>query len=187
MMAEQQAEIEAQNAKLAARRAERLDMEANQKRAALLREYQQTRSTGRAGYAASGVVLGSGVTLDYEADTADIFDLDLRNLEYDVKSQQWEQRVAATNHDNQAALYRAQQKAYESGKSTAIAGGIMKTVGNTASAALSVGTAIGSLMPSGASAATLGSNFKPFGWGSFGSSPTQGSSFSSFGWGSFGG
>lgn len=141
-MAKQQAEMEERNAKLAAIRAEKIDMEANQKRASLLRESQQTLGTARTGYAASGVVLGSGTTLDYEADVADVFDLDMRNLEYDVKSQQWQQRVAATNSANQAALYRAQAKGYESSKTGTILSGAWKTTMDTIGSAIKVGSAI---------------------------------------------
>lgn len=145
-MAKQQAEMEERNAKLAAIRAEKIDMEANQKRASLLRESQQTLGSARTGYAANGVVLGSGTTLDYEADVADVFDLDMRNLEYDVKSQQWQQRVAATNSANQAALYRAQAKGYESSKTGTLLSGAWKTTTDTIGSAIKFGSAIKSFV-----------------------------------------
>lgn len=146
--AKHQAEVEQQNARMSARRAERIGMEADQKRAALLREHQQALGTGRAGYAASGVVLGSGVTLDYEADVADMLDLDIRNLNYDVESQQWQHRVEAVNHRNQAAMYKAQEQGYKQKKTSALAGGIVSTVASTAS---TVGSMIMPFADAGAS------------------------------------
>lgn len=141
-MAEYQADMELRNARIAAIRAEKIDMEADQKRAALVRESQQTLGTARTGYAASGVVLGSGVTLDYEADVADVLDLDMRNLNYDVKSQQWQQRVQATNAGNQSLLYRAQAKGYRDSQTGNILGGVFKTTSSTLGTALGVGSAI---------------------------------------------
>lgn len=141
-MAEYQADMELRNARIAAIRAEKIDMEADQKRAALVRESQQTLGTARTGYAASGVVLGSGVTLDYEADVADVLDLDMRNLNYDVKSQQWQQRVQATNAGNQSLLYKAQAKGYRDSQTGHILGGVFKTTSSTLGTALGVGSAI---------------------------------------------
>lgn len=146
-LAKSQAQIEEQNALMANRRAQRIDMEANQRRVALLRESQQTLGTARAGYAASGVVLGSGVTLDYEADVADVFDLDMRNLDYDVKSQQWQQRVQATNHSNQALMYRTQAQNYADSKTGIILKGAFETTADTVKTAFSVGNALKSFMP----------------------------------------
>lgn len=146
-LAKSQAQIEEQNALMANRRAQRLDMEADQRRVALLRESQQTLGTARAGYAAGGVVLGSGVTLDYEADVADVFDLDMRNLDYDVKSQQWQQRVQATNYSNQALMYRTQAQNYADSKTGIILKGAFETTADTVKTAFSVGSALKSFMP----------------------------------------
>jgi hypothetical protein len=154
--AKHQAEVEQQNARMSARRAERIGMEADQKRAALLREHQQALGTGRAGYAASGVVLGSGVTLDYEADVADMLDLDMRNLNYDVESQQWQHRVEAVNHRNQAAMYKAQEQGYKQKKTSALVGGIVSTVASTAST-------VGSMIMPFAGKDALSSGWS-FGW-----------------------
>ena len=96
----------------------------------------QTKGTGRAQYAAGNVVLGSGTPNDYEADIADAYDLDMRNLDYDIASRSWQSKVQAVSASNQAALYRTQAKAYGQQKTTSLLSGTLGTlskVGNSAS------------------------------------------------------
>lgn len=135
----QQAE---ENARLSNRRAENIELQANQKRAALLMESQQKRGTARAGFAANGVVLGSGVTADYEADVANAYDLDLKNYNYDVASQAWQAKVQGVNEANSAALYRAQAGMYGQQKTTSLLGGLIGTIGNTAATTFNVATGL---------------------------------------------
>lgn len=141
--AEYQAEIAEQNAKRAGRQAEAVELQGNQKRAALLRESQQRLGTARAGYAAGGVLLGAGTAAEYEADNANAYDLDSRNLEYDIASEKWQLQMEASNHTNQAQLYRMQADAYAQQKPMTALGGAIQTIGNTASAALSVASTLG--------------------------------------------
>ena len=145
--AEFQAEMAENNARLAYRRAENIELQANQKRAALLMEAQQRRGSGRAGYAANGVVLGSGVTAEYEADIANAYDLDLRNLNYDVASQAWQAKVQGTNEANQAALYRAQADGYAAQKTTSVLGSAIGTVGSTAKDLFGMGVGLAAFAP----------------------------------------
>ena len=137
--AEYMADVAEQNAKMAYRRAENLELQGNQKRAALLREMQQKKGTGRANYAAGGVVLGGGTTAEYEGDIANAYDLDLRNLNYDIASEAWQSKVQGVSESNQAALYRAQAGAASQQKTMSILGGTIKTIGDTAGTIFSMG------------------------------------------------
>ena len=132
--AEYMAEMEAENAKTVARQAEALDLQGNQERAQLHGKMLQTKGEARASYAAGGVVLGAGSSADYEADIADTYDLDSRNLNYDIASRKWKLQVQANNAANQSALYKAQAGGYRSQQATSILSGTFNTVGNTANA-----------------------------------------------------
>ena len=144
--AEYMAEMEAENAKAVARQAEALDLQGNQERAQLHGKMLQTKGEARASYAAGGVVLGAGSSADYEADIADTYDLDSRNLNYDIASRKWKLQVQANNAANQSALYKAQAGGYRSQQATSILSGTFNTVGNTANAlggAISVSDRLG--------------------------------------------
>lgn len=137
LMAEFQAEQEAENARLARREAEAIKVMGDQEKHQLRQKMLAQKAAGRTGYAASGVVLGSGTTLDYEADIADVYDSESRNLDYDIKSRQWQKQVAAANATDQAAMYRRQAKAAGQSKTTSLFSGIFNTLGSTASAGMS--------------------------------------------------
>ena len=131
--AEQEAEAEyyaaqeAENARLARREAEAIGIMNMQEEQQLNRKMLAQRSSARAGYAAQGVVLGGGVTADYEADIADAYSMDMANLRYDTESQQWQKRVAATNHDNQNAMYRYKIGDIRAARKTSLLSGIFDT------------------------------------------------------------
>ena len=144
--AEYQAEVAESNAKLAYRRAENIELAANQ---ALLREAQQRLGSGRAGYAANGVVLGSGSSAEHEADLANAYDLDLKNLNYDTASASWQSKVQGVNDSNSAALYRAQAAGYAQQKTTSLLGGMIETVGSTAKTTFNVATGLSKFAPAG--------------------------------------
>jgi len=127
--AEFQAAVAEENAKLSAQSAEANDLQANQKRLALLRQMQQMQGNIRTDFAGRGVVLGAGTPNDYEADLADAYDMDRRNLEYDVATRSWQYRVNASNEQQQAKLYRAQAKAQWSMIPGTVAGGLLSTAG----------------------------------------------------------
>ena len=101
--AEFQAKVEDQNAKIAAQSAEANQLQANQKRLALLNQMRQMQGRVRTDFAGRGVVLGSGTPNDFEADLADSYDMDRRNLEYDVASKSWQYKVNEAGHRQQAA------------------------------------------------------------------------------------
>lgn len=155
--AEYQAEIAERNAVLAERRADRIEQEGNQKRAALLRELYQKQGSGRAGYAARGVVLGAGTTGEYEADIANAYDLDRRNLDYDIASRKWEKSAEAVNFRNQAELYRMEAASAGQKKASSLIGGMIGTVGNTAGALVGGASLLGSVGGLGQAASTAGS------------------------------
>lgn len=135
--ADYMADIESRNAKMAARQAENIGLQGDQERGQLRNQMLQTRGTGRAEMAAGGVVLGRGSAADYEADIADAYDLDKRNLNYDIAQQQWVQRVDATNSSNQASLYRAQSSGYQRQGRVSLLSGMFGTAANTVNAGVS--------------------------------------------------
>lgn len=146
--AEFQASIERENAKLAAIEAENIELQANQDRHQLRLKMLASKGEARAAYAAGGVVLGSGSAADYEADIADAYDLDKRNLNYDIAQKQWQAKVQSVNASNQASLYTAQAHGFGQQKATAALSGVFNTVTDTVQAgagALSFGQGFGKL------------------------------------------
>ena len=144
--AEFQAKVEDENAKIAGQSAEANKLQANQKRLALLNQMKQQQGHINADFAGRGVVLGSGSPNDFQADLADAYDMDRRNLEYDVASRSWQYRVEEAGHRQQADLYRAQAKGARALIPGVAAGGILSTAGNLAQSALSsfsLGTELG--------------------------------------------
>ena len=144
--AEFQAKVEDQNAKIAAQSAEANQLQANQKRLALLNQMRQMQGRVRTDFAGRGVVLGSGTPNDFEADLADSYDMDRRNLEYDVASKSWQYKVNEAGHRQQADLYRAQAKGARALIPGVAAGGLLSTAGNLTQGALSsfsLGTELG--------------------------------------------
>lgn len=145
-MAEFQAEQEAENARLARREAEAIKVQGDQEKQQLRQRMLLQRSSARTGFAASGVVLGAGSTLDYEADIADAYDMDSRNLDYDIESRQWQKQVAAANATDQSRMYRRQASAAESSKTTSLLGGVFNTIKDTVSTGFSTYGTMNKLM-----------------------------------------
>lgn len=133
--AKYQADLSEQNRKLALRQAEAVDVQGNQERNQLRLKMLDTKGEARNAYAAGGVVLGSGSSADYEADIADAYDLDSRNLEYDIASRKWKLQLEANNSANQAALYRAQAGSYRSSRTPSLLGGVFGSAGSALGAA----------------------------------------------------
>ena len=149
-MAEFQEQQELENARLANKEAEAIKIMGDQEKAQLRQRMLMQRSSARVSYASGGVVLGAGSALDYEADIADAYDLEARNLDYDIKSRQWQKKVAATNAYDQSRMYARQASYAESSKTTSILSGTFNTIGNAASASMSAFNTIGTLKKIGA-------------------------------------
>jgi uncharacterized protein (DUF58 family) len=146
--AEFQASIERENAKLAAIEAENIELQANQDRHQLRLKMLASKGEARAAYAAGGVVLGAGSSADYEADIADAYDLDKRNLNYDIAQKKWQAKVQSINASNQASLYTAQAHGFGQQKASAALSGVFNTVTDTVGAgvsALNFGAGLGKL------------------------------------------
>ena len=131
-VAEFYAAQEAENARLARREAENIKIMGEQEQADLRNKMLVNRSQARSQIAANGVVLGEGSVLDYEADIADAYDLDARNLEYDIESRSWQKKVAASNSAGQSMQYSLQAAAAERKKTTSLWSGIFNTGAATA-------------------------------------------------------
>jgi hypothetical protein len=130
--AEYMASVEEKNAKLAARQAEQIGLQGDQERQQLRTKMLLASGQARSSYAANGVVLGRGSAADYEADIADAYDLDSKNLDYDIAMRQWKLRVEAGNATDQASLYKAQASAYQQSQTTSLLSGMFNTVGGAA-------------------------------------------------------
>ena len=139
------AEQAEENARLSRREAEAIEVMGNQEKLQLRQKMLAQKSSGRAGYAAGGVVLGSGTTLDYEADIADAYDSDARNLEYDIESRKWQKQVAAANAADQGAMYRAKANYAEKSKTTSLISGVFNTIGDTVKTGISAYSSIGKI------------------------------------------
>ena len=135
--AEYMADVEKKNSILAARQAEQVGLQGDQERQQLRTRMLLASGQARSHYAASGVVLGAGTEADYEADIMDAYDLDSRNLNYDIAQRQWKLRVEAGNASDQAALYKAQANAYQASVGTSLLSGMFNTVGSGLSGAAS--------------------------------------------------
>lgn len=132
-VAEFQEDVARNNAEMANRHANNIERQADQRRMALRRNMLQQQGNARAEYASQGVVLGSGVVLDYEADIANAYDLDLRNLNYDVASQAWQTRVEGTGQMNQSKLHAVEAKAYKQQRIYGLLGSLLSTGSDMAS------------------------------------------------------
>lgn len=136
------AEQEAKNAQLARKEAEAIEVMGNQEKAKLRTQMLAQKGQARTQYAAGNVVLGSGTSADYEADIADAYDLDSRNLEYDIESRKWQTHVRAANATSQSAMYRSQASSFSSGKTLSLLGGIASTTAGTIKTTYGVGKAL---------------------------------------------
>lgn len=124
-----QAAQEAENARLAQKEAEAIGVMGYQELLQVRQKMQAQKSAGRTGYASSGVVIGSGTALDYEADIADAYDSDIRNLEYDIASRKWQKQVAAANHLEQERVYLLQKENARRSKTTSLLSGLFGAFG----------------------------------------------------------
>lgn len=136
--AQMMADVQEKNSVLAARQAEQVGMQGDQERQQLRTKMLLASGQARSSYAANGVVLGQGTPSDYEADIADAYDLDSRNLDYDIAMRQWKLRVEAGNASDQASLYRAQASAYQASAGTSLLSGAFSTLGSGLSGASSI-------------------------------------------------
>lgn len=125
-------EQEYENAKRLRKQAEAEEIQANNERQQLRTKMLQQAGKANTAYASSGIVLGSGSHADYMADIADAYDLDSKNLEYDIANRKWKLRAEAVNHENQGAWYGAQADSYAKNRPLSLLGGAISTAGNTA-------------------------------------------------------
>lgn len=130
------AQQERDNAATLRKQAELTDLQGDQERAQLRLKMLQQKGKANASYAASGVVLGSGSAADYHADIADAYDLDRKNLDFDIASRRWQLDSAAVNAKNQANWYDAQAESYADSKNVSLFAGMFGTVANTAAVGL---------------------------------------------------
>lgn len=149
-MAEFQEQQELENARLANKEAEAIKVMGDQEKAQLRQRMLMQKSSARVGYASGGVVLGAGSALDYEADIADAYDLEARNLEYDIKSRQWQKKVAAANAYDQSRMYARQAAYAERSKTTSILSGAFGAAGNLMNTGMSLVSTAGTLKKMGA-------------------------------------
>ena len=93
------------NAKAAKDYANSIEAQGEWRRRKLATESLLEFGKAKTGYAASGVALGAGTPNDYEADIADAYELDSRQLDFDIQSQKYQALMQGANYSNQAKLY----------------------------------------------------------------------------------
>lgn len=130
------AQQNAENARLARREAEAIGIMAEQEEQALFRRAAAQKAAARTGYAAQGVVLGTGTSLDYEADVADAYSADSLNLRYDIESRKWQKRVEAVNYSDQSRMFSHQANVLASSKTPSLISGVFSTIGAAGNAAM---------------------------------------------------
>lgn len=144
--AEYMQKLEEWNAKQGEVAAQNLEIQGDQERRKLRVAMLDKLSAGRVGYGASGVVLGRGSAVDYEADVMDAYDLDKRNLNYDIAGRSWQTRMGAVNSSAQGHLYGAQSSNYSRQATSSLIGGSIKTFSDTAGFGLGTLSTIAPLM-----------------------------------------
>lgn len=148
-----QAELEAANARRENLLAANVEKQGDQERLQLRLNMLDQLGKGRAAYGAAGVVLGSGSPADFEADVADAYDLDRRNLDYDIANRAYQHRMGAYNSTIQSGLLRQQSERYgdqadnfRTQAATSLVGGIFNTVSDTVKSGVT-GALAGSYSP----------------------------------------
>lgn len=148
-----QAELEAANARRENLLAANVEKQGDQERLQLRLNMLDQLGKGRAAYGAAGVVLGSGSPADFEADVADAYDLDRRNLDYDIANRAYQHRMGAYNSTIQSGLLRQQSEQYgdqadnfRTQAATSLVGGIFDTVSDTVKSGVT-GALAGSYSP----------------------------------------
>lgn len=148
-----QAELEAANARRENLLAANVEKQGDQERLQLRLNMLDQLGKGRAAYGAAGVVLGSGSPADFEVDVADAYDLDRRNLDYDIANRAYQHRMGAYNSTIQSGLLRQQSEQYgdqadnfRTQAATSLVGGIFNTVSDTVKSGVT-GALAGSYSP----------------------------------------
>lgn len=148
-----QADLEAANARRENLLAANVEKQGDQERLQLRLNMLDQLGKGRAAYGAAGVVLGSGSPADFEADVADAYDLDRRNLDYDIANRAYQHRMGAYNSTIQSGLLRQQSEQYgdqadnfRTQAATSLVGGIFNTVSDTVKSGVT-GALAGSYSP----------------------------------------
>jgi len=93
------------NAKAAKDYANSIEAQGEWKHKKLATESLLEFGKARTSYAAAGVALGAGTPNDYEADIADAYELDSRQLDYDIQSQKYQALMQGADYYNQSKLH----------------------------------------------------------------------------------
>ena len=93
------------NAKAAQDYAKSIEAQGEWKHRKLATESLLEFGKARTGYAAAGVALGAGTPNDYEADIADAYELDSRQLDFDIQSQKYQALMQGADYYNQSKLH----------------------------------------------------------------------------------
>ena len=116
--------------------------------------------------AAGGVQLGSGSLLDWEISAQEVFDEDIRQLEYDIENRKYQARIGQWNARTVRTQALARADAFGDQIPILAVGGIISTVTNTASATLSVGSGLLKLGEAGSALkSTIAPTPSTFGFG----------------------
>jgi hypothetical protein len=150
---ERNAEIAEENARRAHEHALNIQKQADQERNQLRLQALQASGTQRAEGGASGFALGAGTSNDMAADIESAFDLDMKNLNYDIAQREWQQNQKAAEYQTMANQLKYANKNFEQnlgiiwgGAALSVAAGM----GASALASRAVTTAVASASPAAA-------------------------------------
>ena len=110
---ERNAEIAEDNARRAHEHALNIQKQADQERNQLRLQALQALGTQRAEGGASGFALGAGTNNDMVADIESAFDLDMKNLNYDIAQREWQQNQKAAEYQTMANQLKYANKNFE--------------------------------------------------------------------------
>lgn len=110
---ERNAEIAEENARRAHEHALNIQKQADQERNQLRLQALQASGTQRAEGGASGFALGAGTSNDMVADIESAFDLDMKNLNYDIAQREWQQNQKAAEYQTMANQLKYANKNFE--------------------------------------------------------------------------
>ena len=98
------ADQEEENAKLASQQAANAVDQGQAQKDALRLKMAEMRASGRTGYAASNVVLGSGSSAEYEGDLADRMQIDLDQIDTNTNLDVWKFKTQQADYLTQASI-----------------------------------------------------------------------------------
>lgn len=147
-MYEAQADIDKQNARLAYQKALDIGITGEQSMTELGARKSKLEAQGQTGFAAGGVILGSGTPVEWQQDVAEGYGIDRNTLQHNIEMDQWAAKVQMTNYLNSAKMADFASAQAGASANLQIFGLATGLLGNAADAASKI-SGSGAAQPSG--------------------------------------